>query len=184
MKPLDLFDVRKKLPFEIHKGMATESISFLAENHYGDVYDTDVFLPSIGKNLQRDHVWTLSQQQEFIISVLKGIKIANISWIQYRDRTKDGSACTFKIIDGKQRFTAITKFYNNEFPIEVNDNIYFFKDLADNAKYEIAGFNFTVDVVYEYSNRMIADADKIAWFEQINFSGTPQDAQHLENLKK
>lgn len=181
---LKLSDVRKKLPFNISKGMSTECIMHLAENHYNDVYDLDVFLPSKGKNLQRDHVWTLTQQQEFIISILKGIKIANISWIQYRQDVRDaGGSCTYKIIDGKQRFTAIMKYYNNDFPIEINGELYYYNDLADDTKYVISGFNFTVDVAYEYDYKMISDDDKIAWFEQINFAGTPQDIEHLKKLK-
>jgi len=185
MKTLKLSDVRKKLPFNIHKGMSTECIKHLFDNNYGDIYDTDVFLPSKGKNLQRDHVWTLTQQQEFIISILKGIKIANISWIQYRsDVGNAGGSCTYKIIDGKQRFTAIMKFYNNEFPIEVNGDSFYYRDLEEDASYVIRGFNFTVDVAYEYDYKMIPDDDKIAWFEQINFAGTPQDIEHLNNLKQ
>jgi uncharacterized protein with ParB-like and HNH nuclease domain len=180
---LKLADVKKNLPFKIHKGMATESLSYLKENFFKDVYDVDVFLPTIGKNLQRPFVWSLLQQQEFILSILKGMKIANISWIQYKTTAKNIGQVIYKIIDGKQRFTTIMRFLDNEFPLNVNGVEYFFKDLDDDAKYEIDSFYFTVDVVYEYETRMISDDDKIAWFEMINFAGTPQDIEHLNNLK-
>ncbi len=39
------------------------------------------------------------------------------------------------------------------------------------------------NVGYEYSDKLISDDDKIAWFEAINFTGTPQDAEHLRSLK-
>ncbi len=185
MKKLELDQIRTKLPFKISKGMSTENLSSLVENHYNDIYDMDVFLPSKGKNLQRDHVWTLLQQQEFIISILKGIKIANISWIQYKSSPDIiGGGVTYKVIDGKQRLTAAFKFIKNEFPILVNGVEYFFKDFHDSAKYEIESFSFTVYVAYEYDYDMISDDNKIAWFEMINFAGTPQDIEHLNNLKK
>jgi hypothetical protein len=42
----------------------------------------------------------------------------------------------------------------------------------------------TADVAYEYHDALISDEWKIAWFEMINFAGTPQDIEHLNNLKK
>jgi hypothetical protein len=111
------------------------------------------------------------------------MKIANISWIQYKTTAKNIGQVIYKIIDGKQRFTTIMRFLDNEFPLNVNGVEYFFKDLDDDSKYEIDSFYFTVDVVYEYETRMISDDDKIAWFEMINFAGTPQDIEHLNNLK-
>ena len=181
---LKLSEVKKNLPFKISKGMSTECLSHLAQNHYGDIYDVDVFLPSKGKNLQREHVWTLLQQQELIISILKGIKISNISWIQYKSKAGTFGSVTYKIIDGKQRFTTVMKFIKNEFPIVVNGVEYFFKDFDDDAKYEFESFSFSVDIVYEYDYDMISDDNKIAWFEMINFAGTSQDIEHLNNLKK
>jgi hypothetical protein len=41
----------------------------------------------------------------------------------------------------------------------------------------------TADVAYSYPDVPITDDQKIAWFEMINFAGTPQDIEHLNNLK-
>lgn len=47
-----------------------------ADNYYK--IDFDVFLPSIGKNLQRPKVWTIAQKQQLIISVFKDLNIPTI----------------------------------------------------------------------------------------------------------
>ena len=71
---LKLSDVRIKLPFTINRGLSVFRIKdVFDDNNYN--LDFDVFLPSIGKNLQRELCWTLHQKQELIMSVLKEIQI-------------------------------------------------------------------------------------------------------------
>jgi hypothetical protein len=184
-KKLKLSDVVTKIPFKISKGMSTEGLKKLHENHYNDIYDTDVFLPSIGKNLQRKYVWKPQQQQEFIKSILKRINIPNLSWIQYKKSPSQNlTIVTYKIIDGKQRFITAMRFIDNKFPIEVNGEKYYYKDFDEEAKCLIDTFSFSVDVAYEYDYDMISDESKLDWFEMINFYGTPQDIKHITDLKK
>ena len=159
--------------------------------HIGDmldrdyVIDFDVFLPSIGKNLQRPFVWTLFQKQQLILSILKGITIPKVSVVQYKDDIgpNPNRTITIKVIDGKQRINTILEFYQNKFPIEWEGNEYYFDDLDKWGKYEISSFTILGDVAYEYPDRRITDEDLIGWFEQINFSGTPQDIDHINSLK-
>lgn len=176
MKTLKLSQFRKKLPFNINYGMADITLRSLLEwNDYE--LDFDVFLPSKNKNLQRPFVWTLLQKRELILSILKGVKIAPITVINYDHKI-------YKIIDGKQRLSTIISFVKNEFSIIVDGEEYFFKDLDETIRN--AEFMFKpicADIGYEYPNQLISDDDKIAWFEMINFSGTPQDVEHLNNLK-
>lgn len=180
---LHLSDVKKKLPFKVSTGLSMESVERFVENHYRYTFDFDVYLPSKDKNLQRPLIWTRPQKQEFILSILKGITIPPLSIIQYRSKPGTSNSVTLKFIDGKQRFTTATAFYKNEFPIIVNGICFWFKDLDTECKNLIAFFGFTFNVAYEYDYDMISDEDKIAWFEQINFFGTPQDKTHLKDLK-
>lgn len=186
MSKLKLNDVRKRLPFKV-----TENTSVwvylkdaLPGNKYGYEVDFDVYLPSKGKNLQRPLVWTLEQKQELILSVLKGINIPSISVIIYQDDIgpKKGPR-VYKVIDGKQRLTALLDFAQSKFPIIWDDKEYFIGDLDEWAEKEILYFVPKGNIAYEYPDAMISDDDKISWFEMINFAGTPQDAEHFKFLK-
>ena len=72
----------------------------------------------------------------------------------------------------------------NEFSLLIDGVEYFYNDVAEEIKYIFNTFYFRSNRVYEYPDSMISDNDKILWFELINFSGTPQDLEHLNNLKK
>jgi uncharacterized protein with ParB-like and HNH nuclease domain len=176
---LKLSDVRKSLSFRT-QNTSLHYLSALADNRYGYLVDFDVYLPSKGKNLQRDFVWTIEQKQELIFSILKNIKIAPLALIQHED---EKGVRTIKVIDGKQRLSTMFSFYRNEFPIVVNGESYFYNDLEETAQKEISMYRVQGDIAYEYFDAMISDDEKIKWFEMINFFGTPQDKSHLENLK-
>jgi len=177
MKKLKLKDVRKKLPFNINYGMADVSIRHLLDPNWGITVDWDVFLPSKGKNLQREFVWTIEQKRELIYSIFKGIKLPSITIIQYDHKI-------YKIIDGKQRLSTLLSFCKNEFSIFWEGNEYYFKDLDWDIQGEFLSHGIIKsDIGYEYPDKLISDDDKIAWFEMINFAGTPQDIEHLKSLK-
>lgn len=171
---ITLKDIRKGLPFNINRGLGDYSINRLVKRDY--IIDYEVFLPSKGKNLQRDFVWTLEQKQELILSIIKGVHIGKFTFISFDHNT-------LKVIDGKQRLSTILGFVNNEFPVVLLSEDYLFRDLPKDIQHEIWSFDCICDCGYEYSNQLISDDDKIAWFELINFSGTPQDKKHLEYLK-
>jgi hypothetical protein len=175
-KTLKLSQFRKKLPFNINYGMGDITLRGLL-THKDYKLDFDVWLPSKNKNLQRPFVWTLFQKRELILSILKGVMIAPISVINYDHRI-------YKIIDGKQRLSTLISFVKNEFSIEVDGDEYYFSDLdKDTAQGEFMYRSIKADIGYEYPHQPISDDDLIAWFEMINFAGTPQDAEHLKNLK-
>jgi len=66
--------------------------------------DFDVFLPSIGKNLQRELCWTLLQKQELILSILKGIQIPKMAFVFINHKI-------IQVVDGKQRLSALIDFF-------------------------------------------------------------------------
>jgi len=181
MKPtLTLKDVRPQLPFQINYGMADLSIKHILDPDWGVTIDWDVYLPTKKMNLQRPLVWTLEQKQELIYSVFKGLKIPNISIIQYRDNDRN---ITYKIIDGKQRLSTLIAFVKNEFPITWNNQEYFFDELDHSIKGQFLYHGLIrSDIGYEYPDQPISDDDKIKWFQMINFAGTPQDKEHMNKL--
>ena len=184
MEKLKLSEVRKTLPFEIRKGNSMDYLSHYADGRNCDIIDYDVYLPSKKKNLQRPFCWSLESKQELILSVLKGIRLPAISVILYRDDIlRKEHNYIMKIIDGKQRLSTLISFIKNEFNIIWNNKEYFYKDMELDAQNSIGLLMLTQDIVYEYPDQMISDDNKIAWFEMINFAGTPQDIEHLNNLK-
>ena len=151
-----------------------------------DRVDYDVYLPSIGKNLQRDFVWTLYQKQQFILSILKGINIPDIAVIEEFQQSINTNT-TIQIIDGKQRISTFFSFVNNEFPVVIFDSEYLYNELDPKTKNMIDRFRFVGTVYYSDkgdSRYFIQDKIKIKWFELLNFSGTPQDETHVNELKK
>ena len=143
--------------------------------------DMDVYLPTYGKNLQRELVWTLEQKQAFIIWILRGKVIPNIAVIDYRDEWKP-----IQIIDGKQRISTIISFYNNEFPIVVEWEEYYYKHLPSKVRFlwEFLRGDIATSATPDFHPYEITDDDKLQWFEFINFSWTPQDIEHIKSFTK
>lgn len=120
--------------------------------------DFDIVL-SNGKQLQRGYVWSELQKSELIKSIFKGNDIGVIQAVLYReDRPDINTKPIFKIVDGKQRLSTIFDFILGAFPITFEGKRYFFDDL-------------------------VSDDEYINWFELVNYSGTPQDDEHLKYLK-
>ena len=143
--------------------------------------DWDVYLPTKGKNLQRDFVWTLEQKRELINSMLIGRHIPHCAIVNIVN-PKDNKSDIWQIIDGKQRLSAMVDFYQNKFTIEIDGIGYHFKDLPDDYQLAVSAYNFRYYVVNEPFETPMTDEQKINWFKFINFAGTPQDAEHLRGL--
>ncbi len=89
-------------------------------------------------------------------------------------RNNDGSR-KIEVIDGKQRITAIIEFMQNKFEVDGythNDFGFEFKTNLD----------LKANIYYSYKDALITDQQKIELFKLLNFSGTPQDENHLNNL--
>jgi hypothetical protein len=179
---LALHQFRTPLNFTINKGLAGFEVDDLANEMYGKL-DFDVYLESKGMNLQRPLVWSIEQKRELILSILKEIKIPAITMVQYINDYSEREKRIYKIIDGKQRLSAAISFYRGEFGIMFEGQEYFYNDLTEQAKSEIH-HAFRFDVGYSYPDKPITDKEMILWFQLINFTGTPQDAEHMKNLNK
>jgi hypothetical protein len=154
-----------------------ESASFLNYLHK-QKFDFDVYLPSIGQNLQRPLVWTLEQKRELINSIILNKHIPHLSIIH---RTDD----IMEVIDGKQRLSSIFEFLDGGFSVCIDEIMYTFQELPeDYQRFITRGKAIRYYLVNECDEDSITDQDKIQWFAFINFAGTPQDKEHMKNLLK
>ena len=129
--------------------------------------------------LQRDYVWNLVQKQEFILSIIYGRFIPNfVSIITYI-----GTKKIVKIIDGKQRLSAIKGFVNDEFKITINDVDYLFSELTHTDKIYFLSQDIVVSRIVDYNNTLTIN-DYIDIFLLFNYSGTVMEKEYFENLKK
>ena len=168
----ELRDVLTFRPLEINS-----SVKFFAEHC---AIDFDVYLPTKGRNLQRDYVWSIEQKRELIWSILIGRNIPRMAMINII--TEDsGTSGVYQVIDGKQRLSSMIDFYRGNYSLIIDGWSYYYKDLPIEYQREIAKFMFPYYIVNDPSNK-ITDEDKISWFKFINFAGTPQDAKHLRSL--
>ena len=150
--------------------------------------DFDVFLPSVGKNLQRPYVWTVEQERELIYSILIGRYIPPIRYVSLINPS-NSSQDLIQVIDGKQRLTAIIRFLSDKFTIEIDGIEFFYSTLPNDFMRSVGSYMICGQALYQHldSNKpakpiAISDEVKIRWFKLINFSGTPQDKEHIDNL--
>jgi hypothetical protein len=174
---LTIEDVRWKPPFNINYGMGDISL----DRKKREDFDFDVYLPTKRMNLQRPLVWTGLQKEQLIFSVFKGIKIPQISVLKHFTNYKEREYI-YQVIDGKQRLSTLISYIDNEFCIDWNNQEYYFRDLHPYLQSNFYNCIYA-DIGYDYPDKRVSDDNKIKWFELINFAGTPQDIQHLNNLK-
>jgi Protein of unknown function DUF262 len=133
-------------------------------------FDFDVFLPSLGVNLQRPLVWTIEQKRSLIESVLIRRLVPPVSVILTNDDV-------LEVIDGKQRLTALIEYIRGDFDFCG----YYCDELPIDYLGQIKRHHVTAYWLCEYDGP-ISDEDKIEWFRWINFAGTPQDVAHMKRL--
>ena len=138
--------------------------------------DFDVYLESIGKNLQRGYVWDIRQKRELINSIIIGRNIPNLSIFERSDERKF-------IIDGKQRLSSMFDFLDDKFTIILEDKEYLFSELPKDYQDHIEMFNITYYSIFEISKNIVSEKMLFDWFDFINFAGTPQDEEHINDIK-
>jgi hypothetical protein len=180
MEKLSFTNFRNKVRYHVNKNLNPFSIKEVVKLYDKGKVDFDVYLPTKGINLQRGFVWTVEQKSEYIKSVLKECDNTKFSLIHVDHEM-------YQVIDGKQRLITLIEFVKGVFPIKFDKKDYFFDDLDDTCQHDIRLFYPKADVAYSYTDMKdhtpITDDEKIEWFLRVNFSGTPQDEIHHENLK-
>ena len=192
MKTSEIQDCRK---FHNRFSLCTTSATSLYDSFIRNEIDFDVFLPSIGLNLQRKLVWSLDQKRELIYSILKSIPIGNASILRnifpftkeeidqlYKDKAECPDFFKYQVIDGKQRLMTIIDFLGDIFKILIDEEYLYFSELPLEFKRIIWGYNISSYEISMGWGVVMSDAEKIEWFQSVSFKGTPQEESHLAKL--
>lgn len=175
LKPIS--EIKTKFDFNIEE--CSSSINYFMSSKI----DWDVYLPSFGINLQRPFCWDINQKRELIQSVLAGRHIPHCSIIETVDPDNPIESI-YQVIDGKQRLSTIIDFVNYKFTIYLEGKFWYFHDLPKDYQTHIGRFYFRYYRVCEEIDKPISDQQKYDWFKFLNFAGTPQEKEHLENLER
>lgn len=164
--------------FDLFPQEISSQIKYFKQLHI----DWNVFLPSRNMNLQRDFVWDEEQKRELILSIFIGRHVPHMAVIN-RINPDDQNTDIHLIIDGKQRLSTIFDFIDGKFSIFLEGKYWFFSELPGEYQRAITFFHFRYYVINEPWDNRITDDQIVAWFNFINFAGTPQDRAHMDKLR-
>lgn len=152
-------------------------------------YDLETLVKKISKGIikldpdyQRRHRWNLETSSKLIESLILNIPIPTIYLSQDVDVDTDTEESRYSVIDGQQRLTAISQFFNNKFQLiglktldRLNDCYY--KDLPpflirrlEERTIKCLRIDSTID-----------SQVKIDIFERLNSGSVKLEAQELRN---
>lgn len=142
-------------------------------------FDFEVFLPDYGKNLQRELVWTLSQKQEIIKSIIVERNIPPI-YMVIKNFCENNEV--FQIIDGKQRLSTILSFLKDGFTIPFGSQNLHFSELPNDFRNKIENTTILFHIAYDDAISPINDRKKVETYKFFANAGTPQDIEHINSF--
>ena len=163
-------------------------------------YINDIYIPELNFNpfvydkdgnrlyYQRDYVWTLEDEQNFIESMYNHLNLGTVvfrkrSWQWLENETsmrdsKDNSDLGFyDIVDGKQRIHTIKRFMTDQFPDKQGNLFSDFSDLAQ-RKFEDCGSMGVLEIQEDAS-----EEDVLRVFLNVNYTGRPLSQEHLDYVR-
>jgi len=121
---------------------------------------------------QRGLVWDLADEQKLIESIFNRIDIGKFVFIHLGY----GSHIGYEILDGRQRLTALYRFYTDQFTY----NGYYYSDLPWRLKYLFEDTSVAVAVT---KGQNLKKKDILNYFLKLNTSGKPMDKAHLAKIE-
>lgn len=121
---------------------------------------------------QRGNVWSLEDKVALIDSIFNDIEIGRIVLMK-RDYSSERKE-TYEIIDGKQRLTALTEFFEDRFQYKG----LFFSQMHPADQNHFENKQMAVIEAPEMSREQV-----IEYFIRVNISGRPVNPEHLEKVK-
>jgi hypothetical protein len=162
----------KNLKEDIFKKDALQ-INFFQSTLGGLIHSYYNFGIDMNPSYQRDLVWTQSQKELLIDSIINKRDIGKFVLIE---KSFEENEPGYEILDGKQRLSTIIEFYEDRFSY----NGIYFSDLSERDKRYFDSMSISMAHVDE---RSIDEKQIIDYFINLNISGTPISKEFLENLK-
>lgn len=122
---------------------------------------------------QRDLVWSLKDEQKLIESIFNRVDIGKFVFIQMGYSSK----LLYEILDGKQRLTALYRFYTDQFTYKG----YYYSELPCKLKYIFQDTSIAVACTRKEN---LTEKDILNYFLKLNTSGKPVDKVHLDKIEK
>lgn len=121
---------------------------------------------------QRDLVWDLADEQKLIESVFNRVDIGKFVFIHLGY----GSEIMYEILDGRQRLTALYRFYTDQFQYKG----YYYSELPWKLKYT---FENTAVAVACTNKSNLKEKDILNYFLKLNTSGKPMSKEHIDKIE-
>jgi uncharacterized protein with ParB-like and HNH nuclease domain len=123
---------------------------------------------NLNPEFQRGHVWTETQQIAYVEFKLRGGLGSDRILFNCPGWMKDFRG-PFVLVDGKQRLTAVLRFFDNE--IKVFGHYY--REFEDELPFLQPDFIFCI-------NNLPSMKDVLKWYIEINSGGTPHTEEEIK----
>jgi len=144
---------------------------------------------SNGKNLQRGVIWDENLMRNYIIAILKDAVTPPIHLVLIGEFNGEFQ---YFVVDGKQRMTAMWRFWKNELSISVKTHpdkatqSMCFCELSKELQQKfLFNTHVTKGRLYEFIKGEIKEDDLLRLFDSLNWHVTADSAmEHLQQLKQ
>jgi len=121
-------------------------------------------------DFQRAHVWTKTQQKNWLEYWFSGGRSGRIIYFNYPGwmRSYQGD---FVLVDGKQRLEAVRTFQANEIKVYGS----YFREYTDKPRFARIDLLFNV-------NQLQTRKEVLAWYLQMNAGGTPHSRKEINRV--
>lgn len=123
---------------------------------------------------QREAVWTLADKVSLIDSIFNNIEIGKFVLIKVWQESGRTHNKDFEVLDGKQRITALTEFYEGRFP---------YKGLTYDMLSRQDQNRFLDSMVAVAEIGQLTFEKKCEYFLRLNTAGKPQSEVHLNKVR-
>lgn len=117
---------------------------------------------------QREFVYNPAQSEAVIHTVLKGFPLNVMYWVKVGDDK-------YEVLDGQQRTLSVMQYLKHQFPIELNDQKFYWDSLPDDKYNAIMNYEFMVYICEG------DESEKLDWFKVVNIAGEKLTDQELRN---
>lgn len=129
----------------------------------------------LNPDFQRGHVWTQRQQEKYVEYFLRGgvsgktVYLNYPSWFRKASTDYDDFVC----VDGLQRITALTKFWNDELRVFGS----YRSEFEDTPRP-------TLHRLEVYINDLQTKKEVLQWYIEMNEGGTPHTETEIQRIKR